>query len=68
MEIEAIAANGCDLSLKELLTVKNDWNDEKGNLLMQLIRDGEYNIPDDIPIDSSRTKAVINSLINFLKK
>lgn len=68
MEIEAIAASGCEQALTELLTVKNDWSSEKKNLLYNLISSNTYNLPNKIPEDSSRTKMVVNAILDFLKK
>jgi len=67
MEIEAIIANGCETALTELLTVKNDWNSEKKKLMWDLISTGKYNLPQEIPNNSSRTKTVVNTILKFLK-
>lgn len=68
MEIEALLGSGCDKTLRELLSVKNDFNSEKKNFILKLIRDGKYKLPEKIPEDSSRTKTVINTILGFLKK
>lgn len=68
MELESVMASGCDKAVRELLTVKNDWNVEKKNMLQNLINNGVYHLPKDIPEDSSRTKTVINTILKFLKK
>lgn len=66
MEIESIVANGCMKSLRELMTVKNDHNDEKRRLMSELIRNGEYYLPDEKGSES-RTKTVVNTILKFLK-
>lgn len=68
MEIESLLSSGCDKAVRELMTVKNDWNTEKKKLLRDLIKDGTYHLPEKIPEDSSRTKTVINTILGFLKK
>lgn len=68
MEIEAIIASGCETALTELITVKNDWTAEKKNFLYSVISSGTYELPDEIPNDSSQTKTMVNSLLTFLKK
>ena len=68
MELEALIASGCDKAVRELLTVKNDWNSEKRRFLSSVIKDGTYELPEEIPEDSSRTKMVINTILGFLKK
>lgn len=67
MEIESLLANGGEQALTELLTVHNDFNSEKKNLLWQIISTGKYNLPDKIPENSSRTKLIVNSILKFLK-
>ncbi len=66
MEIEAILAGGAEKTLKELFTVKSDWNAGKKDLIKQVIKTGEYHFPDDVQI-SSRTKDVVMTIIDFLK-
>jgi DNA-directed RNA polymerase beta subunit len=66
MEIEGILASGCEKALKELITVKSDWNEGKRDLVKQIISSGKYNFPDDISL-SSRTKDVVETIIEFLK-
>ena len=67
MELEGVIASGCDKAVRELLTVKNDWNSQKKQFLNDLIKTGEYHLPEKIPEDSSRTKMVINTILSFLK-
>lgn len=67
MEIEAILANGCEKALRELLTVKNDWNHEKRKMVASLISTGKYTLPDESSKDASRTKKVVNTILKFLK-
>ena len=64
MEQEGIIGHGCTRALKELLTVKSDCEEEKRNMLLQLIEDGEYNLPDK-PFRGG-TKRVVNTLMEFL--
>ena len=66
MEIEGVLASGCEKALKELITVKSDWNEGKRDLVKQIISSGRYNFPEDIKI-SSRTKNVVEAIITFLK-
>ena len=66
MEIEAILAHGTERAIKELITVKSDNTDEKKELLYQLTKDGEYNMPKGNL--KSRTKDVVDVLIKFLKE
>lgn len=67
MEIESIISNGCETALTELLTVKNDWSEEKKKFLWDVISTGKYDLPDKIPENSSRTKSIVNSILHFLK-
>lgn len=67
MELEGVIASGCDKAVRELLTVKNDCNSLKKSFLNDLIKTGEYHLPEKIPEDSSRTKMVINTILSFLK-
>ena len=64
---EGVIASGCDKAVRELLTVKNDWNSEKKHFLNDLIKTGKYHLPETIPEDSSRTKMVIKTILSFLK-
>lgn len=66
MEIESILAHGCEKALKEMLTVKSDFEAGKKDLIEQLTRTGEYHFPDDIKIEGG-TKTVASILIKFLK-
>ena len=63
---EAILAHGCERTIKELITVKSDDTSEKKELLYQLAKNGEYNMPDGKL--KSRTKEVVDVLIKFLKE
>jgi len=67
MEIESMLAAGCDLAVKEILSVKSDWTAGKKDLLRQLISDGKYNLPENRTI-KSRTKEVVDLCLNFLKE
>jgi len=58
---------GCDLAVKEILSVKSDWTAGKKDLLRQLITDGKYNLPENRTI-KSRTKEVVDQQIMFLKE
>lgn len=60
-------SSGCDLAVKEILSVKSDWTAGKKDLLRQLIIDGEYNLPEDRTI-KSRTKQVVDIQLQFLKE
>jgi len=67
MELESMLSSGCDLAVKEILSVKSDWTAGKKDLLRQLIIDGEYNLPEDRTI-KSRTKQVVDIQLQFLKE
>jgi DNA-directed RNA polymerase beta subunit len=67
MELEALLASGCDLAVKELLSVKSDWQSGKDDLLRQLIKEGEYHLPQDREV-KSRTKQVVDVQLQFLKE
>lgn len=64
MEIEGLISHGCTKALRELLTVKSDCEEEKKNMLHQLIEDGKYHLPTER--FSGGTKRVINTLMEFL--
>jgi len=64
MEIDGLIGHGCTRVLKELITVKSDWEEEKQNMLLQLIEEGEYNMNDEKV--NGGTKRVVNTLIEFL--
>ena len=66
MEIESMLAHGCDLAVKEILSVKSDWTAGKKDLVRQLIVDGKYDLPENRPI-KSRTKEVVDIQLQFLK-
>ncbi len=66
MEIESILSGGAEKALRELLTVKSDWNQGKKQLVREMIKNGKYNFPKDVEI-SSRSKNVVSSIIKFLK-
>jgi len=66
MEIESMLAHGCDLAVKEILSVKSDWTAGKKDLVRQLIVNGKYDLPENRPI-KSRTKEVVDIQIQFLK-
>ena len=65
MEQEGIVGHGCTRVLKELLTVKSDCEEEKREMLSQLIENGGYNISD--AVFKGGTKRVVNTLMEFLK-
>lgn len=67
MELEAMLAHGCDLAVKELLSVKSDWTAGKKDLIRQLIVDGKYKLPENRTI-KSRTKEVVDQQLMFLKQ
>jgi len=67
MELESMLASGCDLAVKEILTVKSDWTAGKKDLIRQLVLDGEYNLPENRSI-KSRTKEVVDIQLEFLKE
>jgi len=67
MELESMLAAGCDLAVKEILTVKSDWIAGKKDLIRQLVLDGEYNLPENRSI-KSRTKEVVDIQLEFLKE
>ena len=66
MEIESMLAHGCDLAVKEILSVKSDWTAGKKDLVRQLVIDGKYDLPENRPI-KSRTKQVVDTQLKFLK-
>ena len=67
MEFRSIISHGCLKTLKELMTVKSDFIEEKENLITQLIENGEYHLGDICTDEnSSATKKVVNTLIKFL--
>ena len=66
MEIESMLAHGCDLAVKEILSVKSDWTAGKKDLVRQLVVDGKYDLPENRPI-KSRTKQVVDLSLQFLK-
>lgn len=67
MEIESMLAAGCDLAVKEILSVKSDWTAGKKDLIRQLVMDGEYHLPENRTI-KSRTKEVVDISLQFLKE
>lgn len=67
MEIEAILASGCDLSVKEFLTIKSDHSDEKRKIVKQIIETGQFHLPEKFET-SGRTKKVVSTILNFLKE
>ena len=67
MELEAILGSGCNLSIKELLSVKSDWSGGKRDLICQLVESGEYHLPKDREI-RSRTREVVEIQLQFLKE
>lgn len=67
MEIESMLAAGCDLAVKEILSVKSDWTAGKKDLVRQLVTDGKYDLPENRTI-KSRTKEVVDVSLNFLKE
>jgi hypothetical protein len=52
-------------SLKELLTIKSDYVDQKKDFLKDIILNGEFNMDNDI-IVQGETKKVVDTLIKFL--
>lgn len=66
MELEALLASGCDLAVKEILSVKSDWSAGKKDLIRQLVINGEYKLPENRTI-KSRTKEVVDVQIGYLK-
>jgi len=64
MEQDGIIGHGCTRVLKELITVKSDCEEEKQNMLLQLIENGEYNMGHNQ--FNGGTKRVVNTLIEFL--
>jgi len=66
MELESMLAHGCDLAVKEILSVKSDWTAGKKDLVRQLVVDGKYDLPENRPI-KSRTKQVVDINLQFLK-
>jgi hypothetical protein len=67
MELEAMLASGCDLAVKEILSVKSDWSAGKKDLLRQLIMDGQYKLPENRTI-KSRTREVVDLQLQYLKE
>ena len=68
MEIEALLASGCDLTVKELLTVKSDRSEEKRKLVKEIIEEGEFNMSLDDENGGGQTKKVVAGILNFLKE
>lgn len=70
MEIESMIANGTDIAIRELLSVKSDWEEGKKDLIHQLITSGEYHLPEEREdkIIKSRTKEVVDIQLKFLKE
>ena len=66
MELESMLGHGCDLAVKEILSVKSDWTAGKKDLVRQLVVDGKYDLPENRPI-KSRTKQVVDQSLKFLK-
>jgi hypothetical protein len=54
-------------SLKELLTIKSDHEDEKKDFLKQIIQTGEFNMTDK-KSEFGATKKVVDTLIAFLNE
>jgi DNA-directed RNA polymerase beta subunit len=67
MELEGILAHGCERTLKEFLTVKSDQLDAKRDLIMQLMKTGNYRMRDEYGA-SGRTKKVVDTLLHFLRE
>lgn len=67
MEVEGLLAGGCEKSVKELLTVKSDHNEEKRKLTSQVIETGDYNMDSNIE-SIGRTKKVVSTILTFLKE
>ena len=66
MELESMLSHGCDLAVKEILSVKSDWTAGKKDLIRQLVVEGKYDLPENRPI-KSRTKEVVDQSLKFLK-
>ncbi|HOD62374.1 MAG TPA: hypothetical protein PKG96_09785, partial [Bacilli bacterium] len=67
MELEAMLAAGCDLAVKEILSVKSDWSAGKKDLLRQLVTDCQYKLPENRTI-KSRTREVVDLQLQYLKE
>jgi len=67
MELEALLAHGCDIAVKEILSVKSDWTAGKKDLIRQLVVDGKYELPENRTI-KSRTREVVDLSLKFLKE
>jgi DNA-directed RNA polymerase beta subunit len=68
MEIEGLLSSGCELAVKELLTVKSDRNEEKRKLVKEIIEQGEFNMTLDTDSTGGQTKKVVSAILNFLKE
>jgi DNA-directed RNA polymerase beta subunit len=68
MEIEGLLAAGCDQTVKELLTVKSDRNEEKRKLVREIIETGEFNMNLDEDGGGGQTKKVVSAILDFLKE
>lgn len=67
MEIEGILSHGCEKALRELLSVKSDYQDAKSDLIRQLISTGQYVFPEKEFKESGGTKKVVEKLIQFMR-
>jgi DNA-directed RNA polymerase beta subunit len=67
MEIEGLLTAGCDLSVKEFLTVKSDHNEEKRKFVKQVVEKGDFDMSDGSE-SIGRTKKVVSTILNFLKE
>lgn len=66
MELEGLISHGAENCLKELLTAKSDHESEKRNLIDQIIRNGNYELPENLNSEGG-TKKVVSTLIKFLQ-
>ena len=67
MEIETIIAHGCERALKEFMTIKSDHNQEKKNMMEEIVTKGDYVMNFD-STSTGKTKKIVDVLINFLKE
>jgi hypothetical protein len=62
-----LLSSGCELSVKEFLTVKSDHSEEKRKLVKQVVDTGQYEMSKDLET-IGRTKKVVSTILNFLKE
>lgn len=64
--LDGLLAHNVPSVIKEFRTVKNDDQDQKGDLTCQIVVNGEYNLPNNISTKNSYIKMIIDSLIKYI--